>query len=525
MFYLAFAIGVYSYLIFILGILGLLYKNIIISLSIIYIFLIVLFFLKKNNFSFKFKDASMSLFPLLLITLISIQALVNFIGVLGPEISFDALWYHLTIPKIFLENHKIFHIPGNLLYYSDMPKNIEMIYIAALSFNGEVLAKIIHFIFGILCIFAIYKISRFFLSQSFALLSALIFYANLVVGWESISAYIDLGTAFFEATAFYAFLKWTKTKNIKYLIYCAVFIGFSISTKVVSLGSIFIYCILIIFFLLKQDLKINKILSKLFIFLFFSISVSIPWFVLSFLNTSNPFYPLFDSNFILNRANDSLLLLRNLIVPADPINPLYIITLPLVAIYIKKFKQSLHFLTLYVFISLTYWFFISGIGGSRFLLPYLPVFSVLCSLAINKIANKKLRNYIITLAIVISLISVGYRFLANQKYIPYLFGKETKQQFLTNNLNFNFGDFYDTDGYFKDNIKKTDKVLLYGFHNLYYIDFPYIDSSWVKKEDKFNYIAVQNSYILKRFSDWKLIYYNEKTNVKLYTNNNKLWTY
>src|SRR3989304_327791 len=168
MFYLAFAIGVYSYLIFFLGIFGLLYKNIIIGFSIIYLFLILLYFLKFRKFSFKFRFNSFNSFSKLLIILISIQAVINFIGVIGPEIGFDALWYHLTLPKIFLENHKIFHISGNLLYYSDMPKNIEMIYIAALSFNGEILAKLTHFIFGLLCVFAIYKISRMFLSQGFS---------------------------------------------------------------------------------------------------------------------------------------------------------------------------------------------------------------------------------------------------------------------------------------------------------------------------------------------------------------------
>lgn len=525
MFYLALAIGIYSYLIFFLGISGFFYKNIIIYSSIIYLFIATIIFFKTNAFKFKLNLTSISPFSLFIIILISLQAFINFIGAMGPEISFDALWYHLTLPKIFLENHKIFHIGGGLLYYSDMPKNIEMIYVAALSFNGEILAKLTHFIFGLLCVLMIYKISKLFLSQSLSLISSLIFYANLVVGWESISAYIDLGTAFFETAAFYAFLKWIKNKDTKYLILCAVFIGFSVSTKMISLISIFIYLALITLFLLKKNIKINKIIKNLIVFLLFSISVSMPWFLFSFLNTSNPFYPLFDSNFVLNRISGPLHFLRNLIFPPDPINPLYIIILPLTLIYLKKFKNNLYYFVSYVFIALIFWIFISDIGGSRFLLPYLPVFSVLSSLTIDKIANKDLRNYLIALVIVISLISIGYRFLANQKYIPFLLGKETKQQFLTNNLNFNFGDFYDTDGYFLKNIKKTDKVLLYGFHNLYYIDFPYIDSSWVKKGDKFNYIAVQNNIIPQRFSDWELIYYNEKTNVKVFTKGNKIWTY
>jgi len=58
--------------------------------------------------------------------LIVLQAFVNIIGVFGPELAFDALWYHLTLPKLYLVHHSIFFIPGGLLYYSGMPKIAEM---------------------------------------------------------------------------------------------------------------------------------------------------------------------------------------------------------------------------------------------------------------------------------------------------------------------------------------------------------------------------------------------------------------
>ena len=68
-------------------------------------------------------------------------------------------------------------------------------------------------------------------------------------------------------------------------------------------------------------------------------------------------------------------------------------------------------------------------------------------------------------------------------------------------------------------------MLLYGFHNLYYVNFPFVDSSWVKKGDDFNYVAVQNSKIPERFSDWSLVYSNSITRVKLYTKGEIRWAY
>jgi len=115
--------------------------------------------------------------------------------------------------------------------------------------------------------------------------------------------------------------------------------------------------------------------------------------------------------------------------------------------------------------------------------------------------------------------------VANTKYLPVIFQKQTKEEFLTNHLNFNFGDFYDTDNYFKTHINNTDRVLLYGFHNLYYVNFPFIDSSYVRKGDGFNYIATQNSKIPERFKFWKLIYSNKKTGVKLYSLGGQTWVH
>jgi len=92
-------------------------------------------------------------------------------------------------------------------------------------------------------------------------------------------------------------------------------------------------------------------------------------------------------------------------------------------------------------------------------------------------------------------------------------------------LNFSFGDFYDVNNALSDRIKPTDRALLYGFHNLYYVDFPYIDSSWVKKGDMFNFIVTQNSLPPERFKFWSLIYYNPTTKIRLYSLGGIKWTY
>jgi hypothetical protein len=518
-------IASYSYLIFTLGLLGLLNKNIIIISSFLYLILIFFINHKFGFIKINFKKHKFSKLSKFYLSIIFLQAIVNLIGALGPELSFDALWYHLTIPKVFLENSKIFHISGNLLYYSDLPKNIDLIYLSILSFSNEILVKLIHFSFGIFSLLALYKLSKKFITQENSLLACLVFYSSLVVGWQSTTSYIDLGITFFEIITLFLFFEWLEKKNIKYLFYTAISLGLSLSSKISVLNSIVVFTFLTTFIYLNKKITLNGYVKSLFLLITVPILITLPWFIFSFINTGNPIYPLFNNNFTLTYDRNPINIINLFLFASDPINPIYLVILPITLLFSTKFSYKIRILALYCITALFIWLITSSSGGSRFILPFLPAYSLLTLITINYIKNKKIKLYLVVLIIVIAFSSILYRAIANYKYVPVILGLETKQEFLTNNLNFAFGDFYDTDGYFKKNIKSSDKVLLYGFHNLYYVDFNYIDSSWIKKGDSFNYIAVQGSVIPSRFSDWSEVYYNQKTNVRLYTKDFKQWQY
>ncbi len=541
MFFIAITLGIYSYIIFFLGLSGLLYKNLLVLTTLIYIVIIIYIFKDKIKLIFvnyKFTQKNLWLFLrdnklfVFILSLLLLQALINLVGALGPELAFDALWYHLTLPKIYLNQHKIFYIPGGLLYYSAMPKLTEMFYIVSIAVHGEMVAKIVHFTFGILCVFALFLFSKKYFSNIFSIIISLIFYSNLVVAWESITAYIDLTRTFYEIMALWAFMIWSKTNRKNWLIVLGVMVGFAIAVKLLAIGTILIFSLLIIFkkLIIKNSLKI--VLSELLIF-FVSISISIsPWLIFSLITTGNPIHPIFNG-YKVDIASDILSpirffrdVLEILLFAQDPISPVYLVSIPLVIYYFNKFRSEIKWITIYSVIALIIWYFTPRTGGGRFIMPYLPAFSILIGEVIRLSVNKKtLKSLLLVCIILISCISITYRALANSKYVPVLVGLQNKQSFLVNKLNFSYGDFYDIDGYFSRNITDSDKVLLYGFHNLYYVNFPFIDSSWVKKGDKFNYIATQNANLPKRFKAWDLLYVNSVSKVFLYTKNKKYYSY
>lgn len=518
MFSIAIVIGILSYSVFLLGLIGFLYKEVIIGLILVFVFAISFYLKNKyqwSNFKDKVSDFSRRLtkLELLFLLLISTQAFVNLIGVLGPELGFDALWYHLTLPKIYLLNHSVEYIPGGLFYYSAMPRFTEMLYAIGLSFGNEITVKVIHFCFGILTLIALYSLSRKFLSKLSSFLVLVLFYSNLVVGWMSISAYIDLARTFFEIMAIWGFINYIEKKETKWLISSAVLLGFAISTKLLALGSLIIFMLLIIVFVRK--------ITIVLIYLFFSLLVSLPWFIFSYVHTANPIFPFFSSVYPV-KLNLNMINPLNL---SDPISPLYIIFVPIALFSYRKLNPRLRIISSYSFLAIAAWSITPQTGGGRFILPYLPVLSLLTIVVINTLKKNRLRSVFIGAIIFLALFSIFYRGAANLKYVPVILGKESKSEFLSKHLNFTFGDFYDVDGYFSKQIKPADNVLLYGFHNLYYANFPFIDSSYVRNGDKFNYVAVQGNNFPTRFKWWNLIYYNKMTDVRIYSIGGLKWAY
>lgn len=543
MFLLACLIGIYSYSLFFLGLFHLLHRPLVIIFTLLYFSGIIfwkreiLYRVLKNVFHFvrslKGRDVLFAikkhrLFTLLVL-LFSLQIVVNFIGVLGPEFAFDALWYHLTLPKLYLLNHGVYHIPGNLLYYSDMPKLAEMLYTGALSFGTETFVKSIQWIFGLLTCLSIYIFARKWFSPLIAFIAVVIFYANLVVAWESITAYIDLVRAFFEILALWVFMNWWEGTKQKWLLLSAVMIGLAITTKLLAIGSLVIFVLLIFWKgITGKKRNIRLVIKNIMLYCVVAFAIPAPWMVFAFVHTGNPVYPFFsDLYYVAPLAPDPLLFVQDIVIllthASDPINLIYIISLPFIIFYFRKLPKGIKIIVWYSLLALCIWYFTPRTGGGRFILPYLPAMSIVVAGLIDYTRKQKkvLNKLLVYAVILLAAFCVVYRAGANAKYLPVIFGFQAKEAFLSKYLTFSFGDFYDIDGYFKNTITSNDRVLLLGFHNLYYVDFPFVDATWLSDKDTFNYIAIQKALLPEEYKTWKLVYFNPLTMVELYKRPNK----
>jgi hypothetical protein len=382
------------------------------------------------------------------LVLLIIQALVNLVGALGPELGFDALWYHLTEAKLFKQTGSFAPIPGNLLYWSGLPRLAEVIYM-------YLPGKLVHWFFGLISVYLVYRLG--------GMTAALMWYSTLLVGWLSTTAYVDL-----MVTAF--------------LLGAAVFRGLKQAGCLVLAGAV----------------KLPALVYNLAI-------TPIPWSVLGYLpfmlinwrSTGNPVYPFGQGLgmeqewfyqgfwFWLSRP------VRLFFDPAFRVGPLFLLAFLARPRWTKRLG-----------LSFCLWFLMPGTDFGRFAL--LPL--ALMAVAIGREPKK----WAVGLIVVHALTGIGGRALANVKYL-----EPDKTKFLCQNLKFNSGDFYDCDGWFAQNLKPTDKVLIYNLHNLYYVNFPFDHESWQNSQTRYTHILVGEGG--PEF-DLPLIYQNPLTRVKLYQN-------
>lgn len=412
--------------------------------------------------------------------LIILLALVNLIAVFGPELGFDALWYHLTLPKLLITNHRWFY-PGGLLYYSAMPRLGETLFIPLLQFLGTSGPKMLQYISGLITTYFIYQIAREFYDKNRSLLGALLFYSTWLVGWQSGSAYVDLIRTMFETIALYFILKNNK-------LFSGIALGLAIGTKWHAIGTLIFFSAFFSPFVLP-----------------IALITSAPWFYLSRHFTNNFVYPLFEpfmtatqlSQVTTNFYSVTEIIKRLSLIPFtlafpvdDLLNPLISVLFFVGAFVVIRLKNyRLKSILILSVLGLVFWQ-LTPPPSSRYLLSYLPAIIVI---SLSSLDIKKLK-LILTIAIIMSAIILLFgRTYANSKYLPVILGQQSVNQFLTNNAAKLPDTFIDTDDWVAENIPANSSVLVENWHNLYYLPVNFDHQTWAEPAQKFDYLLTRNT--------------------------------
>ena len=159
-----------------------------------------------------------------------------FVHALGPSLSWDAMTYHLTLPKIYLENRGFVDLPFNV--YANWPSNVQLLCGFALAVQDYVLAKLVHWAFLVLLTVAVHRFAARAGAAWAGVVAASLLWPTTIVLVEAPIGDIDIAVAFFFFMAVALAIEFRSTAAPRSLIYPASSAAVSPAARLPVLGSI-----------------------------------------------------------------------------------------------------------------------------------------------------------------------------------------------------------------------------------------------------------------------------------------------
>jgi len=432
------------------------------------------------------------------IFLIFAFVLVNLFTVFMPEMGFDALWYHLTLPKLWLMKHQ-WYFPGGLLQYSAMPRLAETIFIPLVKYTDTIGPKLVQFIAGLITAFIIYRIViNLTKNKLWSIIAANLFYATWLVSWQSASAYVDLIRTCLETSALYFIIKhlfitpsYPPPLNLSRsigrwgsIILPGIFLGLAIGTKWHALGSLALFTLLF-----------NRSILGI------ALITALPWFYLAYHFTGNPIYPLLEHQTHLTQISQlaanfyqPLTILGRLVTipyhltfPADDfLSPLIGLLFIVSLASLFSSNQMIRKITLYSFLGTIFALFTPP-PSSRYLLPFLPALIIAAVYPLSKI-KFRYAFYLCLIFITSGFLILSLRLYSLKKFIPLVQGKINRNEFLASQIFRLPGTLIDVDDFITRNLNPQSKILIDKYHNLYYFPHNFDHTSWADKNTHYDYL-------------------------------------
>ncbi len=213
---------------------------------------------------------------------------------LSPVWDYDALLYHLEVPRQFLAHGRLYFDPEVLR--SSYPYLGEMLFLMGIVFDLDSVAKLVNLTYAILFILSSIAFSMRFFGHEAAYTTAGILIGAPAFWMWATWAGIDFAWASYEFWSVYFVLLWladNKRNTRTWLALAGVMSGLAASTKYLSLPSLLIVGVLIVWKSLQEPkLLLKEAFSNLLIFGLSAGIVAGGWYVKNWIWTGNPVYPL-----------------------------------------------------------------------------------------------------------------------------------------------------------------------------------------------------------------------------------------
>lgn len=219
-------------------------------------------------------------------------AILTFILALAPPAdAFDALFYHLAVPELWLRDGglRLFDMPP---YW--FPSLVEGLNIWPLVLGNDIGTQLLHFVFGVLVILLLWFWVRSLWGDHAGWWAFMLFLTMPSLKWLAAWAYTDLALAFYALGMLYSLWKWWDSTDSRWIMVISAMAGFAMGVKYTS----FLVPVVAGSFILSQVFSKNisrqnrqKNLLDVIRFSAVALLIASPWYVRNWVWMHNPFYP------------------------------------------------------------------------------------------------------------------------------------------------------------------------------------------------------------------------------------------
>ncbi|MBF8282839.1 MAG: PMT 2 protein [Anaerolineales bacterium] len=216
---------------------------------------------------------------------------------LAPPVKWDALVYHLTLPKLYGQTHGV-RLEADF-FFSGMPQLTEMLYTAAVLLRGPIAAQTLGWAFGALLALGLAAHAHELLGARFAALTPAVLFSSFTVALSLSWAYADMLLMLLSLAGLIALRQWRITQQARWLWLAAIFTGFAMGCKYTAALVPLAGAAIILFTLIERrsgsaqtNHRVTLSPRHLVYFLIISSLIFSPWLLKNWFFTSSPTYPL-----------------------------------------------------------------------------------------------------------------------------------------------------------------------------------------------------------------------------------------
>jgi 4-amino-4-deoxy-L-arabinose transferase-like glycosyltransferase len=207
-----------------------------------------------------------------------------------PPYYWDALTYHLAVPKAYADAHGFIYMPYNV--YSSMPMGGSLFYLWPYLWDGLITAKASHLVATALALSLTYRLARIWLSQFYATLAASFVMLTSPVMVVIGGAHNDHFQILFVVAALYVYFKWGKRTEIetkRVWLALGIFVGAALAVKYSAYAVVAAFLPIWIYDAIRKRVRPSWLVKAIIV----AFVMVLPWLVKAYVERGNPVFPLF----------------------------------------------------------------------------------------------------------------------------------------------------------------------------------------------------------------------------------------